>query len=117
MESKWQKKHNRETKWKTTLRRVRIPLLTVAGTFLVALVGLPLLLNGMESAALSADLPASAPWATPLPLPTEAQPLAAGQVVPEDTPGPNAGGLCTSRFGAARSNVGSFRLYGTAIRG
>ncbi len=86
MESKWQKKRNRETKWKTTLRRVRIPLLTVTGTFLVALVGLPLLLNGMESAALSADLPVSAPWATPLPLPTEAQPLAAGQVVPEDTP-------------------------------
>ena len=87
MERKWQKKYNRETKWKTTLRRVRIPLITVSGAFLVALVGFPLLLNGMESEALSAgSLPVSAPLATPLPLPTEAQPMAAGQILPEETP-------------------------------
>ena len=51
MERKWQKKYNRETKWKTTLRRVRIPLIMVSGAFLVALVGFPLLLNGGKRSA------------------------------------------------------------------
>ena len=89
MESKWQKKRSRAAKWKTTLRRIRIPLLTVTGVFLVALVGFPLLLSGIESAALSAELPASAPLATPLPLPTEAQPLSAEPDLPEETPEPD----------------------------
>ena len=104
MERKWQKKYNRETKWKTTLRRVRIPLIMVSGAFLVALVGFPLLLNGMESEALSAgSLPVSAPLATPLPLPTEAQPMAAGQILPEETP-------------HACADAGYFRIRIAAIR-
>src|SRR5699024_9313428 len=86
MESKWQKKRDRETKWKVTLRRIRIPLLTVLGAFFVALVGFPLLLNSVTSEALSAEFPIGVPSATPLPLPTEGQPLAIEQILPEKEP-------------------------------
>lgn len=86
MESKWQKKRDRETKWKVTLRRIRIPLLTVLGAFFVALVGFPLLLNSVTSEALSAEFPIGVPSATPLPLPTEGQPLAIEQILPEEEP-------------------------------
>ncbi|MBE5785163.1 MAG: hypothetical protein E7330_05115 [Clostridiales bacterium] len=79
MENKWQKKRERETKFRVLLRRIRLPLFTVTGVFLVALVGIPLLLNSMESDAL-VSMPAYS-GLTPLPLPTEVP-------LPAETPAP-----------------------------
>lgn len=92
MENKWQKKRERESKFRVLLRRIRLPLFTVSGVFLVSLLGIPLLLNSIESDAL-ASMPAYAA-ATPLPLPTEAPEIEATPVpeavqegiLPEATP-------------------------------
>ncbi|MBQ3201680.1 MAG: peptidoglycan-binding protein [Clostridia bacterium] len=69
MENKWQKKRERESKFRVLMRRIRLPLFTVSGVFLVSLVGIPLLLNSIESDALASMPPYTA--ATAMPLPTE----------------------------------------------
>lgn len=89
MEKKWQKKRERETKFRVLMRRIRLPLFTVTGAFLAAFLGIPLLLNSIESDALS-SMPAYVP-AEPLALPTEAPlpastPAPEASVLPEETP-------------------------------
>ena len=51
MEKKWQKRRERSARIKLFFKRVRLPLLTVGGTFLTAFIIIPLALGAYETRA------------------------------------------------------------------
>lgn len=65
MEKKWQKRRERSARIKLFFKRVRLPLLTVGGTFLTAFIIIPLALGAYEARAESIEVTASSKQAQP----------------------------------------------------
>ncbi len=89
MEKKWEKRRQLKNKVRLFFKRVRIPLMTLSGTFLTAFVVLPLLFNGIGMAEEGEPLDVEAPAFSIAPQPTLAPP---GAVQPgDDAPVENIG--------------------------
>ena len=65
MEKKWQKRRERSARIKLFFKRVRLPLLTVGGTFLTAFIIIPLALGAYEARAESIEVTAPNKQAQP----------------------------------------------------
>lgn len=65
MEKKWQKRRERSARIKLFFKRIRLPLLTVGGTFLTAFIIIPLALGAYEARAESIEVTAPNKQAQP----------------------------------------------------
>ncbi len=74
MEKKWQKRRERSARIKLFFKRIRLPLLTVGGTFLTAFIVIPLALGAYEARADSVQVEAPAKTAEPTPIVGDIQP-------------------------------------------